>query len=209
MSGSPIKLVKKHHYFYEIRSKTMRKVIATINMTLDGYCDHTAVTADDEIHQHYTGLLRNSDTMLFGRITYQLMEDYWPAVAKNPTGNKSDDDFAAVIDGLSKVVFSSTLKDIEWESARLAKRGLEEEVLALRQQPGKDILIGSRSLIIALMNLNLIDELQLTVHPVLAGKGLPLFENINDGMILKLKKTKTFTAGAVTFYYEPAKASAS
>ena len=187
----------------------MRKVIATINMTLDGYCDHTAVTADDEIHQHYTELLRNSDTMLFGRITYQLMADYWPAVAKNPTGNKSDDDFAAVIDGLSKVVFSSTLKDPEWESARLAKRGLKEEVLALRQQPGKDILVGSRSLIIALMNLHLIDELQLTVHPVLAGKGLPLFENINDGMMLKLKKTKTFSAGALTFYYEQVKTSAS
>lgn len=187
----------------------MRKVIATINMTLDGYCDHTAVEADDEIHQHYTELLRNSDAILFGRITYLLMESHWPAVAKKPTGKKSDDEFAIVIDSIPKIVFSSTLKNPEWETARLAKRGLKEEVLALRQQPGRDILVGSRSLIIALMNLRLIDELQLSVHPVLAGKGLPLFENINDRMLLKLKKTKTFSSGPVTFYYEPAKASAS
>jgi dihydrofolate reductase len=97
------------------------------------------------------------------------------------------------------------LKNVEWESAKLANRAIEEEVLELKQQPGRDILVGSRSLIIQLMKLNLIDEYQLCVHPVVAGSGLPLFENINDRTILKLIKTKTFGGGAVTLYYEPTK----
>lgn len=181
----------------------MRKVIAGINMTIDGYCDHTTSIADDEMHQHYADLLRNSGTILFGRITYQLMESYWPDVVKNPTGDKATDEFAVAIDGIPKVVFSNTLKNVEWESATLAKRDIKEEVLALKQQPGKDILVGSRSLIITLLNLHLIDEFQLCVQPIIAGKGLPLFENINDMIMLELIKTRTFNSGIIAFYYKP------
>jgi len=83
----------------------MRKLIAAINMTLDGFCDHTAMIADDEIHQHYNELLSNADTLIYGRITYQLMESYWPTVVKNPTGNKPTDEFAVIIDNISKIVF--------------------------------------------------------------------------------------------------------
>ncbi|NML38168.1 dihydrofolate reductase [Chitinophaga sp. G-6-1-13] len=183
----------------------MRKLIAAINMTLDGNCDHRAGIADDELHHHYTELLRHSDTVLYGRITYQLMESYWPDVVKNPTGNPSTDEFAVAMENISKVVFSHTLKHLDWESATLAKRDIEEEVLALRQQPGKDILVGSRSLIITLLNLHLIDEFQLCIQPIIAGKGLSLFENINDRIVLHLKKTKTFGSGATVFYYEPRK----
>ena len=183
----------------------MAKVIAAINMTLDGNCDHTAGIADAELHQHYTDLLRSSGTLLYGRITYQLMESYWPTLIKNPSGHKSEDDFAVAIDRIPKIVFSHTLKNVEWESAKLAKRDIQEEILNLKQQPGKDILIGSRSLIITLMNLHLIDEFQLSVHPVIAGKGLQLFENIQARIMLKLIKTKNFSSGTVTFYYEPAK----
>ena len=180
----------------------MRKLIAAINMTLDGFCDHTAIIPDEEIHQHYADLLSNGDTILYGRITYQLME-YWQTVVKNPTGNKVMDEFAVIMDNIPKIVFSHTLKNVEWESAKLANRTLEEEVLELKQQSGKDILVGSRSLIIQLMKLNLIDEFQLCVHPVIAGNGLPLFENINNRTILKLLKTKSFNGGAVILYYEP------
>ena len=184
----------------------MRKLIAAINMTLDGFCDHTALIADDEIHQHYNELLRNTDTLIYGRITYQLMESYWPTVVKNPTGNKPMDEFAVIIDNISKTVFSHTLKNVEWKNAKLAKRNIKEEVLELRQQAGKDILVGSRSLIVALLNLNLIDEFQLSVQPIIAGKGLPLFKNINDKIHLKLLKTKTFiSSGSITLYYEPGK----
>jgi dihydrofolate reductase len=182
----------------------MRRVIAAINMTLDGFCDHTAGIPDEEIHQHYTELLNEGDAILYGRITYQLME-YWQPLVKNPSGEKTMDDFAMAIDKIPKIVFSHTLKNVEWESAKLAKRAIEEEVSELKQQPGRDILVGSRSLIIQLMKLNLIDEYQLCVHPVVVGSGLPLFENINDRTILKLIKTKTFSGGAITLYYEPTK----
>src|SRR5690606_13509714 len=175
----------------------MRKLIAAINMTVDGVCDHTVGIPDEEIHQHYTALLNSSDTILYGRITYQLME-YWQPFVKNPTGNKSMDEFAVAIDRIPKIVFSHTLKNIEWESAKLANQDIKEESLQLKQQAGKDILVGSPSLIVALTRLNLIDEYQLCVHPVIAGSGLPLFKNISEKIILKLIKTKTFGFGGVT-----------
>jgi dihydrofolate reductase len=183
----------------------MRKVIAAINMTIDGFCDHTAGIPDDEIHQHYTDLLNNSGIILYGRITYRLME-YWRTLLEDPSGEKSMNDFAIAINKIPKIVFSRTLKNVEWESAKLANRDIEEEVLELKQSRNGgsgDILIGSRSLIIQLMKLNLINEFQLCVHPVIAGKGLPLFENITDRIVLKLTKTKTFRGGAVIHYYEP------
>jgi dihydrofolate reductase len=185
----------------------MRKVIAAINMTLDGFCDHTAGIPDEEIHQHYTELLNEGGAILYGRITYQLME-YWQPLVKNPSGEKTMDDFAIAIDKIPKIVFSHTLKNVEWESAKLANQAIEKEVLELRQSrdgASRDILVGSRSLIIQLMKLNLIDEYQLCVHPVVAGSGLPLFENINERTILKLIKAKTFSGGAITLYYEPTK----
>ena len=182
----------------------MRKTIAAINMTIDGFCDHTAGIADDEILQHYNELLSSADTIIYGRITYQLME-YWSTIVKNPTGNKSMDEFAVTIDNISKIVFSRTLKNVEWKNARVAKLGIEEEVLKLKKQPGKDILVGSPGLIAALTQLELIDEYQLCVHPIVLGSGLPLFKNIIDRVNLKLLKTKTFHCGAVILYYEPAK----
>lgn len=181
----------------------MRKLIAAINMTIDGFCDHTAMIADDEIHQHYNDLLKSADTVLYGRITYQLME-YWHTIVENPTGNKPMDEFAVTIENISKVVFSHTLKNVEWKNSRVAKEGIKEEVIALKQQTGKDILVGSPSLIVALTNLNLIDEYQLCVHPVITGKGLQLFKNINDRIKFKLLRTKTFGCGAITLYYNRA-----
>jgi dihydrofolate reductase len=179
----------------------MRKIIAAINMTLDGVFDHTAGIPDEEIHQHYTELLKEGDAILYGRITYQLMQ-YWQTLIKNPSGEKSMDDFAMAIDKIPKIVFSHTLKNTDWDSAKLSNQTIEEELLELKQQSGGAILVGSRSLIIQLMKLNLIDEYQFCVYPVIAGVGLPLFENINERTILKLIKTKTFSGGAVILYYE-------
>jgi dihydrofolate reductase len=179
----------------------MRKIVAAINMTLDGYCDHTAIDPDEEIHQHYSDLLSNADTILYGRITYQLMQ-FWQTLLQNPSGEKSMDDFAVAIDKIHKIVFSHELKTTEWDSAKLASQSLEEEVAELRKQPGKDIFVGSRSLIIQLMNLNLIDEYQICVHPVIVGKGLPLFDKVKDRTVLKLFKTKIFNSGAIILYYE-------
>lgn len=173
-------------------------------MTLDGYCDHTAINPDDEIHQHYADLLSNAGVILYGRITYQLME-YWQTVAENPTGDIGVDNFAVVMDNIPKIVFSQTLKSTGWKSAKLAKRDIKEEALELKQQAGKDILVGSRSLIMHLLKLNLIDEFQICVHPLIAGSGLPLFEDMKDRTLLKLIKIKSFGSGAVILYYEPTK----
>ena len=186
----------------------MRKLIAALNMTLDGFCDHTAMIADEEIHQHYNELLSNADTLIYGRITYQLMESYWPSVVKNPTGNKPTDEFAVLIDNISKIVFSRTLKNVDWKNTKLKKEVIKEEVLELKQSRNggsKNILVGSPSLIVALAQLDLIDEYQLSVQPTVLGSGLPLFKNIRDRINLRLLKTKTFGCGAVTLYYEPAK----
>jgi dihydrofolate reductase len=189
---------------YCFKENNMRRVIAAINMTVDGFCDHTAGIPDAEMHQHYTDLLRNAATILYGRITYQLME-YWRPLLEKPLDEKSMNDFAVAINNIPKMVFSRTLKNVSWDSAKLATGDIEDEVLQLRKQPGKDILVGSRSLIIQLMKVNLLDELQLCIHPVVAGAGLPLFENVKDRTVLKLIKTKTFTGGAVTLYFEPTK----
>jgi dihydrofolate reductase len=180
----------------------MRRIIAAINMTVDGFCDHTAGIADEELHDHYSDLLSNAGTILYGRITYQLMQ-YWQEILRNPTGERSMDRFAEVIDRIPKVVFSHTLKDTGWNTARLADRDLKEEVLELRQQEGEDILVGSPGLIVSLTQLGLIDEYQLCIHRVIAGKGLPLFKNISEKIMLKLLETKTFGSGAIVLYYEP------
>lgn len=171
-------------------------------MTLDGYCDHTAINPDEEIHQHYTDLLNTAGAILYGRITYQLMQ-FWQTLTKNPSGEKSMDDFAIAIDKVPKIIFSHTLEHTDWDSAELANQSLEEKVLELKQQSGKDVFVGSRSLIIQLMQLNLIDEYQFCLHPVVAGGGLPLFEDIKNSTAFKLIKTKTFSGGAILLYYEP------
>ena len=180
----------------------MSKIIAAINMTIDGFCDHTVIIPDEEIHDHYTTLLSNAGAILYGRITYQLMQ-YWQSLLKNPSGEKSMDDFAISIDKIQKLVFSSTLKDTGWKTAELAKKPLDKEVLELKQQAGKDILVGSRSLIIQLLNSKLIDEFQICIHPIIEGKGLLLFDQITDRIMLKLVKTKSLSSGATVFYYEP------
>ena len=188
-----------------MKSVKMKKVIAAINMTLDGFCDHTSGVPDEEVHQHYADLMRNAGVALYGRITYKLME-FWRTVLENPTGDKAMDDFALAIDSTPKIVFSRTLKGVDWKSAKLASQDLETEVLELRQSRNggsKDVFVCSPSLIVALTKLNLIDEYQLCVHPVIAGSGLPLFKNINEKIMLKLIKTKPFGGGAVILYYQP------
>ncbi len=182
----------------------MRKIIAAFNTTVDGNCDHTAGIADEELHQHYADLLDNAGVILYGRTTYHLMQ-YWQTLLKNPSGEKASDDFAKAIDKIPKIVFSHTLKHTDWETAEIATKPIDVVMKELKQQTGKNIFIGSRSLIIQALNLQLIDELQLCIQPVVVGKGLSLFENITDRTLVKLKKTKNFNNGAIILYYEPIK----
>jgi dihydrofolate reductase len=135
------------------------------------------------------------------------MENYWPSAVKKPTGNKPVDDFAVLIDNISKIVFSRTLKNVAWKNTELKKEIIKGEILALKQsgKDSKNILVGSPALIVALTQLNLVDEYQLAVHPTVLGNGLPLFKNITDRVDLTLLRTKTFGCGVVLLYYEAAR----
>jgi dihydrofolate reductase len=166
------------------------------------------MTADEEIHEHYNELLRGADTIIWGRTTYQLMEDYWPSVVGAPTGNKPIDDFAVLVDNICKIVYSRSLKSVGWKNAGLKREVSKEEIVQLKQKAGKDIIVGSPSMILEFGQRGLVDEYQLSVHPTVVGNGLSLFRNIKDRIDLKLLKTKTFGCGAVTLYYEPASTSA-
>lgn len=179
----------------------MGKLIAAINMTLDGFCDHTAGIADEELHQHYKELLQNAGSVLYGRITYQLMESYWPSLVENPTGDPSLDDFAIAIDNVPKIVFSRTLSSVDWKQTLLKKEIIREEIAELKEKADKNIYAGSPGIIVALTQLGLIDEYQLCIHPVILGKGLPLFRDIRETLDLKLTGTKTFGSGVVCLYY--------
>ena len=150
----------------------MKKLIAAMNMTLDGYCDHTAMIADEEIHEHYADLLRSAGAVIYGRKTFQLME-FWKSLIENPSGDKAMDDFAVAIDNVQKIVYSRTLKNVDWKNTELKSEINKEEILELKQRAGKDIFVGSPSLIVSLGQLDLIDEYQLGVQPTVIGSGLP------------------------------------
>jgi dihydrofolate reductase len=188
------------------RRNKMRKLIAAMNMTLDGFCDNTAGIPDEEMHEHYSELLKGGDAILYGRKTYQLMQ-FWQTLLENPSGEKAMDDFAVSMNNIPKIVFSRTLQQLDWPTARLATKDLSEEVVELKQTQGKHniIFVGSPSLIIALANLNLIDEYQFGIQPIILGSGLPLFKNIKERIDLKLLGTKTFNSGVVIHSYEPIK----
>ena len=180
----------------------MRRVIAAFNMTLDGISDHTAGVADEELHAHYSDLLDRGGLILYGRITYELMQ-FWQTLLDHPSEERSMNTFARAIDRIPKLVFTHTRKDTGWNSAEIARRSLEEEIRARRKEPGNDILIGSRSLIMQCLDHNLIDEFQLCIHPVIEGRGQLLFDTIKNKIALKLVGTKVFGSGAVIIRYKP------
>lgn len=179
----------------------MRKLIAAINMTLDGICNHDGIDPDEDLHQHYNDLLKNAGALLYGRTTYQLMENYWPAIVKSPTGNKAVDEFAILMDNIPKIVFSTTLEKLKWNNSTILLSIDKEALLKLKKLPGKDLVAGSPSLINALFNNGLIDEFQICIHPVLLGKGMLLFSDIQNKINLRLNGTKTFASGAVILTY--------
>ncbi|HAP37115.1 MAG TPA: dihydrofolate reductase [Bacteroidetes bacterium] len=179
----------------------MRKVVFGINITLDGVCDHTNGIADDELHEYFTGLLRNADIDILGRNTYQLMYPYWHDVAVNQSESKVVNEFARTYDSIPKIVFSTTLKSVEWNNTTLLRSNLQEEIMKLKQQPGKNISIGSLSIAAFLMQLGLIDEYHIVVHPVIAGKGPRLFES-RGKYTLELIDSKRFRSGAIALHYK-------
>jgi len=181
----------------------MRKVVFGINMTADGYFGHEDGIADEELHTYFTRLLRNADLIIYGRVTYQLMVPFCPDFARNQSGPESILEFARLFDSLDKVVFSRTLKHVEDSKSRIAHTNLAEEVRALKQQPGKNIAVGSLSIASQLSELGLIDEYRFVVHPVVAGKGPRLFETVNLQKNLRLEffGSETFQSGVIALHY--------
>ena len=181
----------------------MRKVVFGINITADGYCSHTDMIADEELHDFFARLLRQASVLLFGRITYQLMVPYWPDVAKNPSEEEATHEFARVFDSLDKVVFSTTLKHVEGNKTKIVRANVTEEVLALKRRPGKDIAVGSLSIASQLSERGLIDEYHFVVHPVVAGKGPRLFDTVKpqDRLQLDFLGLQTLQSGVVALHY--------
>ena len=181
----------------------MRKVVFAINTTADGYCSHTDGIADEELHKYFTRLLRNASLILFGRTTYELMVPYWPDVARNQSESEATNEFARVFDALDMVVFSTTLNHVGGNNTRIVRANVAEEVLELKQQPGKDICVGSLSIASQLSERGLIDEDYFVVHPVVAGKGPRLFETVKpqERLLLDLIGSETFRSGVVALHY--------
>jgi len=181
----------------------MRNVVYGINLTLDGCCDHTKANGSEDIHEYFTQLLQKADTVVYGRKTYELMVPYWPDVEKNLSGKKTEIEFAKAFNALKKVVFSRSLTSTEDENTRIVSTDLRNEILRLKQQPGKDISIGGVDLPSQLIQLGLIDEFYFVVHPIIAGAGRRLF---NDTMLpqslgLKLVDSQTLPSGCVALHY--------
>ena len=180
----------------------MRNLIFAINITLDGCCDHTKAIADEELLEHYTQLLREVDLLVYGRKTYQLMVPYWPDVAKDPSETKASIEFAQTFVSKHKVVFSKSLESAEDQNMQIVRANLQDEILKLKQGPGKDILAGGVSIPSQLIELGLVDEYRFVVQPIVAGEGRRLLEGISlEKLRLKLVESKILKSGCVALRY--------
>ena len=181
----------------------MRNVIYAINITLDGCCDHTKQIADEEAHEYFTHLMRDFDLLVFGRKTYQLMVPYWPDVLKDPSSTKADVEFARAFVSSKKVVFSRSLDSAEDKNTRIVRTNLRDEIHKLKQERGKNILVGGVDIPSQLIELGLVDEFRFVVHPIIAGQGKRLMEGISlqEKLQLKLVESNISKSGAVGLRY--------
>ena len=182
----------------------MRSLIFATNISLDGCCDHTKLSGSEAIHEYFTNLMQDVDLLVYGRKTYQLMVPYWPDVAKNQSGQtKATNDFAQTFNAINKLVFSRSLENTEEKNTRIVRTDLRDEILRLKQEPGKSISTGGVDLPTQLIELGLIDEYYFVVQPIIAGEGRRMFENtsLQERLQLKLVDTKTLTSGEVALHY--------
>ena len=180
----------------------MRNLIYAINLTADGCCQHDKVGGSEEMLDFYANFFDDIDLIVYGRITYELMIPYWPDVINDPASEKAEVDFAKAFCAIDKVVFSRTLDNVV-ENARIVRENLGDEIRKLKQQPGKNISVGGVDLPGQLIELGLIDEFYIVVHPFIVGEGRRLFDHsrLPERLSLKLVDTKTFNSGAVAFHY--------
>ncbi|HEY4838450.1 MAG TPA: dihydrofolate reductase family protein [Candidatus Acidoferrales bacterium] len=181
----------------------MRNVIFAINITLDGCCDHTKMIPDDELFEGSTNLLRDVDLLVFGRKTYELMVPYWPDVAKDPSATKADKEFANAFVSINKIVFSRSLDSVEAQNTRIARTNLQDEIPNLKQQQGKNILVGGVGIPSQLIELGLVDEFHFVIQPIIAGEGTRLLAGVSlpEKLQLKLVESKILKSGSVALHY--------
>jgi|SRR5690348_1704458 len=180
----------------------MRRLRYSINVTLDGCCDHRAGIANEDVHRHAIDNIEWADALLFGRVTYEMMEEGWRQPV--PAGSRPDwmEPFARTIDVAKKYVVSSTLKRVDW-NAELVHGDLRKAVQQLKSQPGKGILTGGVKLPQALAELGLIDEYDIVVHPRIVGHGPTLLSGLSKPLDLKLVNRLEYSSGIVAMRYEP------
>ena len=182
----------------------MRNVIFAINITLDGCIDHTKFNPAEDLLEHYTRLLRDdAGVLVYGRKTYQLMVPYWPDIAKSQSETKEDIEFAQTFVSKKKVVFSRSLASAEDGNTRIVRTNLHDEILKLKQEPGRNILVGGVDIPSQLIELGLVDEYRFVVQPIIAGEGRRLMEGVSlpEKVQLKLVESKTFKSGCVALRY--------
>ena len=184
----------------------MRPLRYSINVTLDGCCDHRAIVPDADLHRHAAENIARADALLFGRVTYEMMEEAWRSPARTGVRAVGMEDwmepFARTIDAAKKYVVSSTLDRVDW-NAELVRGDLGKAVQQLKRESGKGLFTGGVKLPMALAELGLIDEYELIVHPRLAGHGPALFAGLSKHVDLKLVSRLEFGSGAVAMRYEP------
>ena len=181
----------------------MRKLIFAINTTLDGCVDHTKQIADEETHEYFTQLMREVDLLVFGRKTYELMVPFWPEVAKSQSMARASNEFARTFDSINKIVFSRSLDSAEDRNTRIVRSNLHDEILKLKQEQGKNILVGGVDIPSQLIELGLVDEYRFVVGPIVAGEGRRLLEGVSlpEKLQLKLVESKIFKSGSVALRY--------
>lgn len=181
----------------------MRKLIFAINISLDGCCDHTKFGGSEGVLEYHTNLLRDIDLFVYGRKTYQLMVPYWPEAEKDPTSTKAEIEFAKAFNSINKVVFSRTLDSKDaGEKTRVVKTDLRDEVGKLKQAPGGNILTGGVSIPSQLIELDLVDQYLIVVHPNLIGDGRRLLEGISLKKDLALMDSHNLKSGVVILRYQ-------
>lgn len=183
----------------------MRKVVAFMSVSLDGFmADEDGGLAwqlvDEELHRHFNEVLRGAGAFLDGRVTYELMADYWPAADEEPDAPQVIREFAAIWRAMPKVVYSRTLQDADW-STTVVRDVVPDEVRALKAQPGGDLVLGGADLTVSFAERGLVDEYRLYVHPVVLGAGKPLFRPSSSRVPLQLLETRTFSSGVVLLRY--------
>jgi dihydrofolate reductase len=186
----------------------MRKIILSIPITLDGYIEgpHREldwVIADGELHDFYSDFLVTKDLILYGRVTYELMTSYWPTASADPSITKGMLRYANTINPMKKIVFSTSLKNVGWNTQVMTAL-IPEEIIRMKAQPGRDIALGGGAILAqAFIQLGLVDEIQLLVQPVAIGDGKSLFKGIHDALKLNLMWSRSFQSGAVALCYQP------